>query len=151
MWWWWECISMCHKQVGFTGCAHVNTFIKENLAHAKRNKSHRARYRHTPMNAWPLVCAFTETHTDEAVAHPLTGRWPDSPAAASCLMFHSEDHISLPDSSANKRKTVTEGGSSRSFSPRAAIAPLPDSTPSEASQHAHGKQCEFTPSKCMES
>lgn len=46
----------------------------------------------------------TKTQTQEAVVH-LTGRWPDSPAAASCLMFHSEDHISFPDYPTNWRKT----------------------------------------------
>lgn len=87
------------------------------------------------------VCIHRHTYTDEAVAHPLTGRWPDSPAAASCLMFHSEDHISLPDSSANKRKTEKQWQREALlalFFPHAAKAPLPDTTPSAASQHVHG-------------
>lgn len=54
------------------------------------------------------VCVQPLTHRQthrRPVVHPLTGRWPDSPAAAGCLMFHSEDHISLPDSSSNRRET----------------------------------------------
>lgn len=66
------------------------------------------------MHACQRVCAATDTQTHahthrqthrRPVVHPLTGRWPDSPAAAGCLMFHSEDHISLPDSSSNRRET----------------------------------------------
>lgn len=91
---------------------------EKNMSHIHETEWKNLKQIETKTHACLPVCAttnrqtrthtLTHTHTQEAVVQPLTGRWPDSPAAAGCLMFHSEDHISFPDSSTNRRKTESQ-------------------------------------------
>lgn len=99
-------------QVEFTGCRLVN--MRRVLQRVGRTltiqKGHVGkRKRHFEKLFTCSLCSQTHTHptyTQEAEVHPLTGWWPDSPAAASCLMFYSEDQISFPDFAANRKKTA---------------------------------------------